>query len=241
MNKILIADDEQFERELLDEIVHRHFDPQIQTRLAESGRQAIDVAGFWKPSMVLMDIEMPGINGINAAKRIIERDPSVKVIFVTAYSLFNYAYEAVKLGAFVESREQLEALASVASSLEEHSSADKISLLMSNVRNYLQHNYMRMDISLDSISDILHINPSYFSMLFKKNFGVNFVDYVTELRISASKELLKDPFLSATEIANAVGYESLNYYTRVFKKTTGVTPTEYRRNHSAPVSKEEES
>ena len=263
MNKILIADDEQFERELLDEIVHRHFDPQIQTRLAESGRQAIDVAGFWKPSMVLMDIEMPGINGINAAKRIIERDPSVKVIFVTAYSLFNYAYEAVKLGAFdyilkpvnetdtvksirrclgqVESREQLEALASVAESLEEHSSADKISLLMSNVRNYLQHNYMRMDISLDSISDILHINPSYFSMLFKKNFGVNFVDYVTELRISASKELLKDPFLSATEIANAVGYESLNYYTRVFKKTTGVTPTEYRRNHSAPAGREEET
>jgi two-component system response regulator YesN len=64
---------------------------------------------------------------------------------------------------------------------------------------------------------------------------------VTELRISASKELLKDPFLSATEIANAVGYESLNYYTRVFKKTTGVTPTEYRRNQGAPVSKEEES
>lgn len=263
MIKILIADDEQYERELLAEILHRHFDPQIQTRTVESGRQAIDVAGFWKPSVILMDIEMPGINGIEAAKRIIERDASVKIIFVTAYSLFNYAYEAVKIGASdyilkpvneadtvksirrclgqVETREQLEALASVAASLEEHSSADKISLLMSNVRNYLQHNYMRMDISLDSISDILHINPSYFSMLFKKNFGVNFVDYVTELRINASRELLKDPFLSATEIANAVGYESLNYYTRVFKKTTGVTPTEYRRNNCAPVNREEES
>ena len=100
---------------------------------------------------------------------------------------------------------------------------------------------MRVDISLDSISDILHINPSYFSMLFKKNFGVNFVDYVTELRINASKELLKDPFLSATEIANAVGYESLNYYTRVFRKTTGTTPTEYRRNNCAPVNRGEES
>ena len=78
MIKILIADDEQYERELLAEILHRHFDPQIQTRTVESGSQAIDVAGFWKPSVILMDIEMPGINGIEAAKRIVERDASVQ-------------------------------------------------------------------------------------------------------------------------------------------------------------------
>ena len=262
MIKILIADDEAYERQLLEDILHRHFDPQIQTRSVENGRQAIDTAGLWRPSLILMDIEMPGVNGIEAARRILEQDAAVKMIFVTAYSLFNYAYEAVKIGAYdyilkpvneadmvksirrclkqLETQEQLEALVPVAASLEEHASYEKAGLLMANVRNYLQHNYMLVDISLDSLSDILHINPSYFSMLFKKSFGVNFVDYVTELRSNAAKELLKDPFLSATEIANSVGYESLNYFTRVFKKTVGITPTEFRRNQRLPRKKEEE-
>ena len=55
---------------------------------------------------------------------------------------------------------------------------------------------------------------------------------LTNLRIHAAKELLADPFLAAAEIANMVGYESPNYFTRVFKKTTGMTPTEYRRLHA---------
>ena len=69
-------------------------------------------------------------------------------------------------------------------------------------------------------------------MLFKKSVGVNFVDYLTELRINAAKDLLKDPFLTMSEVASMVGYESANYFTRVFKKNTGITPTEYRRTHA---------
>mgnify|MGYP002626439097 FL=1 len=122
--------------------------------------------------------------------------------------------------------------------MEQHSSSDKTSLLMANVRNYLQHNYMLFDISLDSISEILHISPSYFSMVFKKSLGVNFVDYVTELRMNAARDLLQDPFLSTAEIAKMVGYESPSYFTRVFKKTLGVTPTEFRRSLRASTAKE---
>ena len=203
---------------------------------------------------------MPGINGIEAAKRILEQDGTVKIVFVTAYSLFHYAYEAVKIGAYdyilkpvqeadmvrsirrcleqLKTHEQLQALAPVASSMEEYTSSDKTSLLMANVRNYLQHNYMLFDISLDSISEILHISPSYFSMVFKKSLGVNFVEYVTELRMNAARELLQDPFLSTAEIAKMVGYESPSYFTRVFKKTLGVTPTEFRRSLRASTAKE---
>ena len=121
----------------------------------------------------------------------------------------------------------------MAETLTVGASVDKTVLLMENVKKYLQHNYMLYDVSLDSISDILHINASYLSMLFKKSVGVNFVDYLTTLRIQAAKALLSDPFLSAAEIANMVGYESPNYFTRVFKKNTGLTPTEYRRTGAA--------
>ena len=253
MNKILIVDDERFEREQLCQIIEEEFLHEVQTRTAENGRQAVETAALWTPGIVLMDIEMPGVNGIEAAKRILTQMPSCKLIFVTAYSLFNYAYEAVKMGAYdfilkpvdpddviravrrcidqTDTEEELKAMAPMAETLSDSASYDKTTLLMTNVKKYLQHNYMLYGVSLDSISDILKINSSYFSMMFKKSFGVNFVDYLTNLRINAAKELLADPFLAAAEVANMVGYESPNYFTRVFKKTTGMTPTEYRKLH----------
>ncbi len=254
MNKILIADDERFEREQLSQIIEAEFGHAVQTRTAENGRQAVETAALWTPGIVLMDIEMPGVNGIEAAKRILNQLPGCRLIFVTAYSLFNYAYEAVKMGAYdyilkpvdpadvvrtvrrcidqTETEKELKAMTPVAETLGDSASHDKTTLLIANVKKYLQHNYMLYGVSLDSISDILNINSSYFSMLFKKSCGVNFVDYLTELRINAAKDLLADPFLAASEVANMVGYESPNYFTRVFKKTTGMTPTEYRRLRS---------
>jgi len=254
MNKILIVDDERFEREQLCQIIEEAFPRQVQTRTAENGRQAVETAALWNPGIVLMDIEMAGLNGIEAAKRILAQSPGCRILFVTAYSLFSYAYEAVRMGARdyilkpvdpedvtravrrcieqAETEEELKALAPMAETLS-GVGFDKTSVLMANVKRYLQHNYMLSGMSLDSISDILHINASYFSMLFKKSFGVNFVDYLTELRIGAAKKLLADPLLSAAEIAGMVGYESPNYFTRVFKKNTGMTPTEYRKKLSA--------
>lgn len=251
MIKILIADDEQFEREILAQIVDSRFPGAAQSRMAENGRKAVDLAALWGADIILMDIEMPGIDGIEAAKQILVQRPDCKIIFVTAYSLFSYAREAVKIGACdyilkpvdpadverairravaqTESHRQLEAMAPEASQLQEGIPQDKNTVLMRKVKKYLQHNYMMYDISLDSVSAILNINSSYFSTQFKRTFGVNFVDYLTDLRIQAAKELLQDPMRPAAEVASMVGYESANYFARAFKKRTGVTPTEYRR------------
>lgn len=251
MIKILIADDEQFEREILAQIVDSRFPGTAQSRMAENGRKAVDLAALWGADIILMDIEMPGIDGIEAAKQILVQRPDCKIIFVTAYSLFSYAREAVKIGACdyilkpvdpadverairravaqTESHRQLEAMAPEASQLQEGIPQDKNTVLMRKVKKYLQHNYMMYDISLDSVSAILNINSSYFSTQFKRTFGVNFVDYLTDLRIQAAKELLQDPMRPAAEVASMVGYESANYFARAFKKRTGVTPTEYRR------------
>ena len=99
---------------------------------------------------------------------------------------------------------------------------------MAHVRRYLEDNYM-FDISLDSVGEILHISPAYLSAQFKKYQKMNFLDCLTELRINAAKELLNDPFRSSAEVASMVGYEDASYFARAFKKRTGVTPTQYRK------------
>ncbi len=246
MIRILIADDEPMEREMLQEMVQKQLGTELDIRLAESGRRAVDEALLFDAELILMDIEMPGMNGLEAARQILNKKPECKVIFITAYSLFSYAHEAVKMGACdyilkpvnpeeveqainracvqLESRKQLAQEAT-----DEPEAAGNGDVLMNKVKQYLKCNYMLYDISLDSVSEIVNMAPSYFSSRFKKCFGVNFVDYVAELRMNAAKELLKEPLRSTAEIATMVGYDSANYFTRAFKKHLGMTPTDYRR------------
>ena len=99
MIRLLIADDEVLEREALADIVARRFEHEITIETAENGRKAADTAVLWGADLILMDIEMPGMNGLDAARAVLEQRPECKVIFVTAYSLFQYAHEAMHLGA----------------------------------------------------------------------------------------------------------------------------------------------
>lgn len=262
MIRLLIADDEKLEREALAELVQRRFEREVVMEVAENGRKAADTAVLWGADLILMDIEMPGMSGLDAARAVLAQRPSCRVIFVTAYSLFQYAHEAVHLGACdyllkpvdpdeleasvrramrqIETERKLEELAAArpqpeqteteeeAEDAPEESENSQTALVMAHVRRYLEDNYM-FDLSLDSVGEILHISPAYLSAQFKKYQKMNFLDCLTELRINAAKELLADPFRSSAEVASMVGYEDASYFARAFKKRTGMTPTQYRR------------
>lgn len=262
MIRLLIADDEKLEREALAELVQRRFEREVVLEVAENGRKAADTAVLWGADLILMDIEMPGMSGLDAARAVLAQRPSCRVIFVTAYSLFQYAHEAVHLGACdyllkpvdpdeleasvrramrqIETERKLEELAAArpqpeqtdteeeAEDAPEEGENSQTALVMAHVRRYLEDNYM-FDLSLDSVGEILHISPAYLSAQFKKYQKMNFLDCLTELRINAAKELLADPFRSSAEVASMVGYEDASYFARAFKKRTGMTPTQYRR------------
>ena len=262
MIRLLIADDEKLEREALTELVQRRFEREVVLEVAENGRKAADTAVLWGADLILMDIEMPGMSGLDAARAVLAQRPSCRVIFVTAYSLFQYAHEAVHLGACdyllkpvdpdeleasvrramrqIETERKLEELSAAqpqpeqteteeeAEDAPEEGENSQTALVMAHVRRYLEDNYM-FDLSLDSVGEILHISPAYLSAQFKKYQKMNFLDCLTELRINAAKELLADPFRSSAEVASMVGYEDASYFARAFKKRTGMTPTQYRR------------
>ncbi|MCR5634897.1 MAG: helix-turn-helix domain-containing protein [Lachnospiraceae bacterium] len=92
---------------------------------------------------------------------------------------------------------------------------------------YIAQNYSK-DIILDDVSKELQMSPYYFSKLFKKRTGKNFIEYLTDVRIEKAKELLRNSTKSMKEICMEVGYTDPNYFSRTFKKNVGVTPSEYK-------------
>ncbi|MEX1031085.1 MAG: AraC family transcriptional regulator [Paenibacillaceae bacterium] len=91
---------------------------------------------------------------------------------------------------------------------------------------YIQANYMK-NISLENCADLVGTNSYTLSKLFKHIVGVNFIDYITELRLDKAKELLRESDFKINDIAEEVGYQQ-RYFNRIFKKQVGVTPSQYR-------------
>ena len=83
---------------------------------------------------------------------------------------------------------------------------------------------------MDEVSYLVNISPYYFSKIFKEETGENFIEYVTNIRITKAKELLEKSEFSMKEICAEVGYSDPNYFSRTFKKNVGVTPTEYKES-----------
>ncbi len=102
--------------------------------------------------------------------------------------------------------------------------------VVERARQYIDSHYNKKELSLDEVSRKADISPYYFSKIFKEETGRNFVEYVTEIRVNKAKELLRSGGgeLSMKEICGAVGYADPNYFSRIFKKNTGLTPTEYK-------------
>lgn len=98
-------------------------------------------------------------------------------------------------------------------------------------KQYIQQNYMK-PISLKEVSSYVGFNDSYFSSLFKKESGKNFLEYLSEIRMNKAKELLKETNMSIAGICESVGYADLKHFTKSFKKYTGLKPNEFRKIYS---------
>jgi len=85
------------------------------------------------------------------------------------------------------------------------------------------------NVSLDSVAEFVYLSPSYFSRLFKKEMGINFIDYLNKVRVEESKKYLADLKTPLSDIAHSVGFTDQSYYTKVFKKIEGISPGQYRK------------
>ena len=96
------------------------------------------------------------------------------------------------------------------------------------VKKFIEENYPHEDLSLKDAADYMNFTPTYFSGLFKKEMGVNFVTYLTEIRVEKAKTLLCCTNKKVYEIAYEVGFGDYRYFSQIFKKHTGLTPQEFK-------------
>ena len=104
----------------------------------------------------------------------------------------------------------------------------KYSVLIEEAKTFIQNNYKREDMSLNTVAAQVNISPSYFSTIFSGETGQTFVEYLTSVRLEKAKELLMCSSLRTAEIGYEVGYRDSHYFSYIFKKVVGCSPKEYK-------------
>ena len=223
---------------VLEKTVKKHFVDELEIFASSNGRKASQICDEMKPDIALLDIEMPGMNGIELAKYIKEKYADCIIIFITAYDRFDYAIEAIHIKAFDYllkpwKEERLCELINMA--IENVRSMQKTDSIVHSqkdvIKDYIDRNYKK-DISAKDVAGILGYSDVYFSKVFKQLFDDNFINYLTKIRIDRAKLLLKDVSFNIKEVGKSVGYADSNYFTKVFKRSIGMSPSEYRNRHN---------
>ncbi len=251
MYKILIADDELIERKVLCKSLHKVFGEDVQLYEAKSGREALELFEQENIKIAILDIEMPGVDGLEAARIMREKDKNCVIIFLTAYDDFSYAKQAIRVKALdyllkPYDENELHSTVEEAMRLVDHNYEAVIedeeeeimfsdenddirfSLLKEKVESYIKEHYTE-EISMHDIAHIMNYSESYFCKLFKQCFKVNFTTYLANHRMEKAKSMLEDPLTNVKVVGISCGYPDSNYFARVFKRATGLTPTEYRK------------
>ncbi|WP_274969239.1 response regulator transcription factor [Lachnoanaerobaculum orale] len=236
---LLIADDENLELKVLEKTVKKHFVDEIEIFASSNGRKASQICDEVKPDIALLDIEMPGMNGIELAKYIKEKYTNCIIIFITAYDRFDYAIEAMHIKAFdylLKPWKEERLCELINTAIENVRSMQKTDSIVHSqkdiIKDYIDRNYKK-DISAKDVAGILGYSDVYFSKVFKQLFDDNFINYLTKIRIDRAKVLLKDVSFNIKEVGKSVGYADSNYFTKVFKRSIGMSPSEYRSKHNA--------
>jgi len=235
---LLIADDENLELKVLEKTVKKHFVDELEIFASSNGRKASQICDEVKPDIALLDIEMPGMNGIELAKYIKEKYTNCIIIFITAYDRFDYAIEAIHIKAFdylLKPWKEERLFELINTAIENVRSMQKTDSIVHSqkdvIKDYIDRNYKK-DISAKDVAGILGYSDVYFSKVFKQLFDDNFINYLTKIRIDRAKVLLKDVSFNIKEIGKSVGYADSNYFTKVFKRSIGISPSEYRNRHN---------
>jgi two-component system, response regulator YesN len=204
-----------------------------------SGERALDFIKKNTVHVVMTDIRMPKISGIDIAKILLEERPDIKVIFMSGYSDFEYMKSAILNSVSdyllkpIKYEELLTCFQRVYEQLNKENDINEPerqdSYYTQIVNSALQYidNHIK-DASLDGLAIQIKMSPSYLSRLIKEKSGKNFSTYLLEARMKKAASMLKSIDYKHYEIAFMVGYDNPKNFSRTFKQFYGMSPKEFR-------------
>lgn len=236
MIRVLLVEDEISTLNLLKIIVDWEAFHMKIVGTASNGREALFQIPEIKPNLIITDIKMPIMDGIALAEEVHKEYPQIRVMIVTAYEDIRLAQRALRSGVVdfilkpLKRQEIKDALARIECLEEgEQQKEQEAQDLMEKVKIFLDENYFRKELSLPVIAEQFFINASYLSRAFSKRYGITLIEYLNRIRIEHACQYLEDGDWKIYQVAERVGIPDPDYFTKCFKKVTGISVRDYKK------------
>lgn len=247
MLKVLVVEDEEMIRKGIVLAVDWAALDCVVVGEAANGLQALEAVERYAPSLIITDLKMPVMDGLEMLRQLRERGNNAFVIILTAYDSFAYAQAALRLGAVdfllkpFHDGELEQAVTRLKQRMDragqggekgpaplpELKKGDKSKYVLEAMA-YIGEHYHEPNIGMAAIAQHLGISEGHLSHTFKKETDYTLLNYLTRYRIHRAMELLRDCRLKVYEVAEQVGYRDIAYFSATFKKLVGMSPSEYQ-------------
>lgn len=250
MYKLLVVDDEAIIIKGIRSFVNFEELSISEVFEASNGETALEIFKNHHPDLVLADINMPKMNGLDFAISAKTIKPNVKIAIITGYDYFDYAVTALKAGIDdyvlkpVSKKDIQETLKNLIAKIQATQSQHELSRLVEGILNEtninndmgykakiqkeIDRNIANVDFSLSYLAKKMALSNSYLSSLFKSLYGKNFQDYMLSIRLDRAKIFLLSTDMKVYEVAAAVGFEDPNYFSATFKRKFDISPNQFR-------------
>lgn len=242
MYKLLVVDDEKIGRDGIKFLLKKYSD-EVEVAEAVNGRVALEHIRSNPVDILITDIKMPIMGGMELIREVYSDYPNLKIIILSGYGEFEYAQNALKMGVCEYllkpiSRDDFdEAMQKVLSRCRQDSEKNSSSKTEEDnnigvgkveaVKKYILKNY-KDDIGVEQLADAVDLTPSYLSHIFKKETGENLGKFIKKVRMEKARDMLENSYEKIVNISEAVGYQNVSYFCKSFREYYGISPQKFR-------------
>lgn len=242
MNRLIICDDEAILRNGLKSLIEKSNLPVEIVALAANGNEALEVIQKYKPHIVLMDINMPGISGLSVIEQCSQNGVNPIFIIISGHDEFEYAQKACRLNVMdyllkpINKAHLISLIEEAVEKIKKEQLTQHIFIRQpettaQQIIKYVQENFDDSELSLNKLSRIFNLSESYITRIIKNETDSSFSNILINLRIKKSIEyLIQQPDMKLVEISEKCGFSSQHYFSRIFKEKIGFSPIDYRKN-----------
>ncbi len=246
IHAIIVDDEDLFVQYFKSLIVWEDYGISI-VATAKNGRDALELCSKIKVDVCFIDINMPILDGIGFSKHIKNVKKHIEIILITGHNEFEYAKQAIKIGVLdyilkpVVEDELIDVLSVLIERYNERNNPKKhivlpentpkkltrSMMLAQNAKRLIDEKYLMPNITVSSIAESLYVNASYLRLVFKKEYDINILEYINDLRMKRAKELISSADTKLSDVAYTIGFNDAAYFSKCFKKFFGISPSEY--------------